>query len=150
MSYARDVKEFHEKFGLGYSGKPRALRPSLQKFRHRAHNEELTEYKTAVAALADALKGKTRSLDDEVAFQLENALDALVDTVYFLIGTADLHGFYFDAAWQRVHAANMAKVRVTKASDSKRRNRNDVKKPPGWRAPRHRDLVIEHAHLPAG
>jgi predicted HAD superfamily Cof-like phosphohydrolase len=146
MSYAKDVREFHQKFGIGYRGKPRALKPSLQKFRNKCHLEELREYRDAVAALELAVKGKVQSFDDEVAFQLENALDAIVDTVYFLIGTADLHGFDFDAAWKRVHAANMAKVRVTKAADSKRKNTNDVKKPPGWRAPRHRDLVINHAH----
>lgn len=47
----------------------------------------------------------------------------------------------FYMAWDRVHAANMRKVRATAEEQSKRGSKLDVIKPPGWEAPDHKDLV---------
>lgn len=143
----RDVREFHEKFGLTYNGKPRALPPALQAFRDKFHREELKEYGAATARLRRLLDGKEdRCIDDDVALELSHALDALVDEMYVLLGTAYLHGFDFNAAWERVHAANMAKIRVKNAADSKRKSKYDVVKPPGWTPPRIQPLVSDHIH----
>lgn len=146
-SMFQDVVDFHKKFGIAYAGKPRVLPKGLQKFRDKFAREELTEYRHSIEALYFALKNPKASFDDEVAHNLEHALDALVDLTYVVLGTAHLHGFDFDAAWRRVHAANMAKVKAKSAKDSKRKSTHDVVKPPGWKAPRHRDLVVSHAHL---
>ena len=147
MDLFKDVKEFHEKFGLAYDGKPRALPPAIQKFRDKFHREELKEYGLATQRLARVLaKQEDATLDDEVALELSHALDALVDEVYVLLGTAYLHGFDFNAAWQRVQAANMAKVRAKAAADSKRKSKYDVVKPPGWTPPRIQPLVSDHNH----
>lgn len=143
----KDVAEFHRKFGLEYEGKPRALPRALQAFRDKFHREELREYGVATQRLARLLaKQEEASIDDEVALELSHALDALVDEMYVLLGTAYLHGFDFNAAWDRVHAANMAKVRAQRAADSKRKSRFDVVKPPGWQPPRIQPLVSDHAH----
>lgn len=142
-----DIKEFHEKFAITYEGAPRALPPSLQQFRTKFLREELREYLISVEHIHQVLQGKTDpSFDDEVAYDLEHMLDALVDLVYVALGTAYLHGFDFQEAWARVHAANMSKIRAKKSSDSKRKSKHDVVKPVGWRPPRHRDLVFHHAH----
>ena len=143
----KDVAEFHEKFGLEYAGKPRALPPAIQKFRDKFHREELKEYGLATQRLARILaKQEEATIDDEIALELSHALDALVDEVYVLLGTAYLHGFDFNAAWQRVHAANMSKVRAKAAADSKRKSKYDVVKPPGWTPPRIQPLVSDHQH----
>jgi predicted HAD superfamily Cof-like phosphohydrolase len=117
-----DIKDFHQRFKLTYEGGPRQLPPDLRSFRVRFLVEELTEY-----ILAD---------------KLEDQLDGLVDLVYVALGTAYLHGFDFDTAWQRVHMANMLKRRAQRPSDSKRGSvEYDIVKPEGWRPPDLSDLV---------
>jgi predicted HAD superfamily Cof-like phosphohydrolase len=121
-SFFQDVKDFHEKFGLEYCGRPRHLPVDTMEFRLKFLGEELQEYALSVT--------------------LEDQLDALVDLVYVALGTAYLHGFDFDEAWCRVHAANMKKVRAAPdGSDSKRGSSHDVVKPPGWQPPDLSDLV---------
>lgn len=117
----QDIKDFHNKYGLSYGGPPRELPPDLADFREGFLEEEVDEY---LAADTLALK-----------------LDALVDLVYVALGTALLHGFDFNEAWRRVHAANMLKVRAPSAADSKRGSAHDVVKPAGWQPPDLSDLA---------
>jgi predicted HAD superfamily Cof-like phosphohydrolase len=117
----QDLVAFHEKFKLAYNGPPRHLPPELEEFRSEFLEEELLEYQ------------QSQNLMDK--------LDALVDLVYVAIGNAYLHGFPFDVAWRRVHAANMQKVRASSAEDSKRNSAHDVIKPIGWQPPDLSDLV---------
>jgi len=119
MSQWQDIKDFHEKFGLVYDGPPRSLPQDLASFRTNFLIEETDEY--------------------ILASKRADELDALVDLVYVAMGTAYLHGFDFDEAWRRVHAANMAKVR----GPSQRSGEYDVIKPEGWKPPYHGDLVGE-------
>lgn len=144
----RDVQEFHEKFGLAYNGPPRSLPVGLQRFRTKFLKEELKEYTDAVDELSKFLKDPSPSFDDEAAHKLEKMLDALVDLLYVLLGTAYLHGFgpIFRTAWRRVHRANMSKIRVDSKANSKRKSEFDVVKPPGWQPPTMRDLVATHLH----
>jgi predicted HAD superfamily Cof-like phosphohydrolase len=121
MSMYEDVKNFHKKFDLLYSGPPRGLPESIEKFRISFMNEELLEYIGA--------------------YDLDKSLDALVDLCYVAMGTAVLHGFDFDEAWRRVHEANMRKVRATNLSQSARSSLDDVVKPHGWVPPDLSDLV---------
>lgn len=116
-----DVKAFREKFNLTYSGPPRNIPYAMRDDRFNHMMEELYEYYNA------------RTKADQ--------LDALVDLVYVALGTAALHGFPFDEAWARVHAANMKKMRAASAKDSKRNDPYDVVKPPGWVPPDLTDLV---------
>ena len=115
----KDIKAFHEKFGLTYDGEPRELPKDLASFRLGFIFEELDELIIA--------ENKT------------DQLDALVDLVYVVMGTAYLQGFDFQEAWNRVHNANMQKVRGA----SKRSQGYDVIKPEGWTAPDLRDLAGE-------
>lgn len=146
-SLCDDAKEFLRKFELDYDGAPRLLPGPTQSLRTKLLREELKEYLAAVERGDKVVKGKADpSFDDEVAHELEHMLDALVDLTYVILGTAVLHGFDFEEAWNRVHSANMAKVKANSSSDSKRKSKHDVVKPPGWKPPRHRDLVFHHAH----
>lgn len=143
-----DVAEFHEKYGLQYNDKPRLLGDEMSEFRIKFMHEELAEYIDAVSK-ANAMLGTQSILPDaKDSFngEMAKALDALVDLTYVALGTAYLHGFDFQKAWDRVHNANMQKVRAEKAGDSKRGTSFDVIKPPGWVAPDHTDLVEDNAH----
>ena len=83
-----------------------------------------------------------RELNDAFAHtDLPEVLDALVDLVYVAISTAWLLNLPFDQAWQAVHAANMAKIRVENASQSKRKHAFDIVKPAGWQPPDHSNLL---------
>jgi predicted HAD superfamily Cof-like phosphohydrolase len=124
MSIISDLDEFMNKFGLDYKGPPRELPDKISSFRIALHTEELSEYMSAVA-------------DNN----LEKQLDALVDLVYVTIGTAHLHGFNFQEAWNRIHAANMKKKRSVGTVLEGRGSLYDVVKPEGWEPPFLTDLV---------
>jgi predicted HAD superfamily Cof-like phosphohydrolase len=114
-----DIKEFHEKFELTYRGTHRCLSPDVADFRAKFMQEELDEYKKAVAES-----------------DMEGQLDALVDLVYVALGTAYLSGFPFQAAWDEVHSCNMRKVKAgPNGEGSKRGSPHDVIKPEGWKKP---------------
>ena len=123
MSMITDIKDFHEKFGLEYNGKPRSLPGDMPDFRRDFMYEELQEYCDASV------------IDDK-----EEMFDALIDLMYVTLGTAYLHGFDFEEGWARVHAANMAKIRavntesaaLVKAMGTGRDPTYDVVKPEGW------------------
>lgn len=120
----RNVAEFHERFGLIYEGLPSELTPEQVNFAHTAFKEEIDEWFHAVAS-----------------GDVEGQLDAYIDLIYFVLGRVYLQGFNFDEAWNRVHDANMKKVRALNASDSKRNSKLDVIKPEGWVAPSFDDLM---------
>jgi len=170
-NFLSDIIEFHEKFDLKYEGPPRLLPdahtnetlnslgdrrdprpPSMAEFRRMFLKEEAKEYATATYRGNNALHltMDSEAKAHEITEQLAHALDAIVDTIYVAVGNAYLHGFipFLAEAWKRVHTANMAKVRASEASDSKRGTAFDVVKPPGWTAPDHRDLVAHHVHQP--
>jgi predicted HAD superfamily Cof-like phosphohydrolase len=114
-----DIRDFHVKFGLEYTGVPRLLPKDLADFRIKFLNEEYQEYIKAVAEN-----------------DLEGSLDALVDLVYIALGTAYLQGLPFKAGWDIVQNCNMAKVRAAAdGANSKRGSKHDVVKPEGWQGP---------------
>lgn len=123
-----DIKAFHEKFGLEYSGPPRLLFEDMSRFRVAFMQEELDEYKKSISG------------SDSVATRCD-AFDALIDLVYVALGTCYLHGFPFPEGWRRVQQANMAKIRVDRPENSKRGSSFDVVKPLGWQPPDHTELV---------
>jgi predicted HAD superfamily Cof-like phosphohydrolase len=117
-----NVAEFHEKFGLPM-GTVDHLTPSqhTQDFRVGFLKEELQELQEALAT------------GDKVG-----AFDALLDLAYVTYGTALFMGVspaQWHAGMHAVHSANMAKVRVESAADSKRGSAFDCKKPEGWVGP---------------
>lgn len=126
----QDITDFHEKFGLDYNGPPRLLHPDLWNFRMKFVMEELNEWAEAHA-----------SQPSDVS--MEDSLDAAVDIVYVALGTIYMQGMghLFEEAWEKVHRANMQKVRCENEGDSKRGSTFDVIKPEGWQAPDHSDLI---------
>lgn len=110
------VVEFHNKFNLSYEGGPFPLSVEEQNFRITCLREELGEYEDAVS------QG-----------DLAEQLDALVDLVYFALGTAHRSGFPFDSAFELVHTANMLKEMVTE--NQRRGFKLEVTKPKGWLSP---------------
>lgn len=143
-----DVNAFHAKFGQEYMGKPRALPHDLFDFRVKFHDEETSEYRDEQLELLDAIERKDRR---DIISSLEKQLDGLCDSIWVLLGTADLQfgRRAFIEAWRRVVKANMAKVRKDVAeeghTDSGRAAKFDIVKPAGWEAPDHRDLVSDNA-----
>jgi predicted HAD superfamily Cof-like phosphohydrolase len=150
-----DVRAFHEKFGQAYDGKARMLPNELYQFRRKFHEEELEEYNTEQEVLHDIVDASSLFRDDlrDRAIQaLENQLDALVDAVWVILGTAEQQfgEERFKEAWRRVVVANMGKVRAGEVEGSTETGRNpnfDIVKPPGWTPPSHRDLVEDHEPL---
>lgn len=136
-----DIKQFHEKFKLDYNGPPRYLPPDIAKFRVQFTAEELCEYVTDSDVFHQTVISAFIARAASDMQPLEKQLDALVDLVYVILGTSYLQGFDFKEAWNRVHKANMSKVRALRSQDSKRGSIYDVTKPEGWVAPDLRDLV---------
>lgn len=112
--FVQDVHDFHTKFDFHSGWKPTKL--NLVQ-RHRMIQEEVDE-------LEDALNA-----NDKVG-----TVDALIDMIYFAVGTLDLLGVDADAHWDAVQKANMKKERGIKASrpDS---GGFDCIKPFGWEPP---------------
>jgi predicted HAD superfamily Cof-like phosphohydrolase len=140
-----DVNNFQHQLGHGYAGPPRLPDEELALFRLRFLGEELTELGEALGVrvvvtctpdpeLAD---GPLSTLD-----RLADALDALVDMDYVLLGTALQLGLgpVYAEAWRRVHTANLLKVAGRKAS---RGVDGDAVKPADWVAPDLSDLIGE-------
>lgn len=119
----QDVIAFHHKFDLAYHGPPRSLDPEVTEYRDKCAVEEIGEMTDLNAKPVDKF-------------------DAIIDLIYFLLGTCYLHGWDFNEGWRRVHAANMKKRRaLPDGSDSKRGSPLDVVKPEGWTHPDLSDLV---------
>lgn len=161
MSYLDDIDAFHAKFGIHYPDPPRLLpgdppRPEVR----AALSETLLELRRFGRSRDSLIAFRVGFMLEELVEyvnahrdgELAKALDALVDLLYVLLGTVHLHGFnfrrgdrdvlapIFELAWQRVHAANMAKVKGTGATSSRSAS-FDVVKPPGWQPPQLEDLV---------
>ena len=120
--WVNDISEMHTKYGV--NAKVREfdedkLRKFLE-FRIKFLEEELTEMKDA------------KSADDVV--------DALIDLCVVAIGTLDAFDCDSNEAWDRVHAANMAKEVGIKASRPNPLGLPDLIKPEGWTAPSHTGL----------
>lgn len=133
MSFYEDVRAFHVKFGLPHFGEndnPHLLSADVDKFRANFMQEELDEYKEAVA------QG-----------DLAKAADALVDLVYVALGTAHMMHIPFNACWEEVQRANMSKERATSADDerSKRKSTLDIVKPDGWTTPDINSILEAHS-----
>lgn len=144
----RDIELFHQKFELSpVEDSEHKLPEDLTGFRLNFMLEELNEYASAVGfqpKIVDA--GEVKYVPKHYISTMpdaEKAFDGLIDLVYVALGTAYLHGFRFNEGWDRVQAANMAKVRATGADDARsvRKHSADIVKPEGWTAPTLKDLL---------
>lgn len=121
-----DVIDFHNKYGLVYTGTVRPLDKSTQAYRIHFLEEELNEFI------------QSANLDDTVGMA-----DALIDIVYVAMGTAYMMGLPWQKLWDEVQRTNMNKIRATDANQSKRKNLLDVIKPEGWEPPNLKAIIDE-------
>lgn len=129
------VKTFMKTMGQDTPDQPYILSPSEWELRTDLIAEEAKE-------LEEAYK------DGDLA----GFLDACVDLVYVVVGTAVAAGLPFDKAFERVHDANMAKASKCGCSGGcddcnhtglivHRRADGKILKPSGWQAPDIESLI---------
>jgi predicted HAD superfamily Cof-like phosphohydrolase len=119
------VKTFHRKFNFIVNEKPTHLTTRLLAERIHCMQEELDEFKS----------GAKQQDMAEMA-------DALVDLVYFALGTAVMMGLPWDRLFADVQRANMQKVRGM----TKRGFVFDACKPVGWVAPLTEHILAESGY----
>ena len=102
--------------------------------------EELAEFSDACGMIASF----SASTIDDVTNDLAGQADALVDLVYFAIGTAIMLGLPFEELWNDAHRANMTKVRGA----THRGHPNDVTKPEGWVPPKTVEILSFYGYRP--
>lgn len=110
----KDVLDFQTKFGHITNTLPSHLTKRKLNERIECMQEELDEFRQAC------------DLQD-----LSGQVDALIDLVYFALGTANMLGLPWQNLWNDVHEANMKKV----AGITKRGHKVDCIKPDGWIGP---------------
>jgi len=141
-----DVWRFNKKFGAVTNTSPTHL--TKRKLAERANFvfEELAEFARASGLSLQILMehpaecAPVRFVPRDGADQdLAGQADALVDLVYVIKGTAVMQGLPWVELWGDVHGANMVKV----LGATKRGDRVDVTKPPGWVGPRTEDILDE-------
>ena len=132
--WVQDIHDMHAKYGVDkwvsekiINGDTKKLQAFL-KFRLAFLDEELTETINA-AGVKDP----------------EEIVDGLIDLCVVAIGTLDSFGIDAYQAWDRVHAANMAKAVGVKESRPNQLGLPDLIKPKDWKAPDHSD---NHGYLP--
>lgn len=142
--YLLDVSVFQRQLNHAYTGPPRLPDPELALFRLRFLGEELTELGKAVGVEVNISCTSTADAslwaNNTRVNALADALDALVDLDYVLLGTALQLGLgpVYDEAWRRVQAANLLKVA---GKNGTRGFIKDAVKPVAWSAPDLSDLV---------
>ena len=112
LPWIRDVREFHEGFGVPIETDPTMSTPERRVLRARLILEEAGE---TVAAISSG--------------DLIETADGIVDLIYVAIGAALEFGVPLDRVWREVHRSNMAKLGGPTREDGK------VMKPPGWTPP---------------
>lgn len=118
-----DVKLFCKKYALQIVKKPGLASKELMQARMIHLQEEVNE-------INKAYKQK----------DIVEIFDGLIDLVYVALGTAANMNLPFEKGWQKVHDANMKKVKATKIT--KRKTKHDVVKPKGWRHPNLKILLV--------
>jgi len=134
-NWVQDISDMHTKFGVNTKLREmdKDKLEAFLKFRIDFLEEELDEMRKALIDYQAGRIPGSQAADDTV--------DALIDLCVVAIGTLD--GFDVNAyeAWDRVHAANMAKEVGIKASRPNPLGLPDLIKPEGWTAPTHADNV---------
>lgn len=117
LSFFRLVGQFHERYGF----KPMSQMKPEEK-------EEILRLKLI------HIVEETREIVDAIDRNSPvDILDGIVDLVYVALGLAWFYGFNFSLAFNRVHEANMRKMKAMRPEDSKRGSAFDVIKPPNWK-----------------
>jgi len=125
--WVNDINEMHAKFGVHEWMEKNAGNTELMQkfldFRLKFLEEELNETRAAGTYDRNAAE----------------VVDGLIDLCVVAIGTMDAFGVDAHEAWDRVHAANMAKEPGVKESRPNPLGLPDLIKPEGWKGPEHHD-----------
>jgi len=120
-SVFEQVAEFHQRFDMPVPKEPGMPDNDMIAKRLEFMHEELCEFMDAAA-------------DNNMV----GMFDAILDLIYVAAGTGLYMGLSAETlakGFEAVHDANMEKIKVVSADDSKRGTAHDVKKPPGWVGP---------------
>ena len=131
-----DVINFQDKFELGIGQVPMLLPSDIFYGRIEMMFEELKE-------MMKAYRDRQFVNPPGHISDIANVGDALIDLVYFAMGTATMMGLPWQEMWDEVQRANMSKERVTSKEQSKRLNVIDVYKPEGWTPPDLEAIIFE-------
>jgi predicted HAD superfamily Cof-like phosphohydrolase len=139
-----DVIALHNKMGITA---PTETDYKFKLFRMKFILEELMETIQACGLHYDSMFNDIRYKVDGKENE-EEILDGLIDLMVVIIGTAHFFGYtnridnktIFEIAWDRVQEANMKKIPVKSAMESKRGSQFDLLKPEGWKKPNFEDL----------
>lgn len=140
------VREFHDHFSIPLADKPTLLLAEIDEPAAGQTGRLLHELERTIRDRRrhdDVLWGRVQMMLEELrefvgaheVGDLAAAADSLVDLEYFLHGTAAMMGLPHDEIFAEVHRANMQKIRVRSADESKRLNKLDVRKPADWQPP---------------
>ena len=124
-NWVQDIKDMHEKFKFHETTDEFDIEKfwELMEFRYKFLYEELVK------------EGRSAITNKD----FEEIVDFLIDLSVVAIGTLDLMNVDVQKAWDRVHAANMAKERGIKPGRPNPLKLPDLMKPEGWKAPSHKD-----------
>ena len=125
MANPTDVRNLYLKFGLVVNDKPTELDFDSLVERRKMMSEELSEFNEAV-------------WKEDFAGQA----DALIDLVYFALGTANAMGLPWQELWDDVHRANTTKI----VGETKRGMKADITKPEGWEGPKTLEILKKHGY----
>lgn len=122
-----DVLLFHKTFGHPILPKPTIPSPERQVLRNKLIRDEwLEELDPAWAELAKLKKLEDQGKPIDPTTALAEFGDAIVDVIYYLIGTAHEYGIPLQQIWDAVQQANMSKLWTGDEVDS-------FIMPSGWR-----------------
>ena len=142
QSHQQDVWDFQEKFGQLLHDVPVKLTQRKLKERAECMLEELLEFMAAAGLRLANVKGahsvQTVEIIEGYQQDLPEQADALVDLVYFTIGTANMLGLPWQELWGDVQRANMSKERGV----GKRGHLVDCIKPDGWVPPKTLEILV--------
>jgi predicted HAD superfamily Cof-like phosphohydrolase len=140
------VRAFHEHFQLPVAASPQQLAQDMNLTAQAGVIVLLRQTERVIQQKrkdGDVQWGRVQMMIEELreyceavqSGDLAAQADSLVDLDYFVAGTAVMSGFPHDRVFDAVHEANMKKVLVSSADESRRLNKLDVKKPEGWTPP---------------
>jgi hypothetical protein len=129
--WVSDINEMHKKYGVHDWIENNKNAEKLKKFLEFRLAFVHEEYSETIEAM---LNGDS-----------EEVVDGLIDLCVVAIGTLDAFGVDAHKAWDRVHAANMAKEVGVKPDRPNPLGLPDLVKPTNWTAPDHSN---NHGLLP--
>ncbi len=119
----RDVRDFHDRFGVDIGHEPQEPTPEVVALREALITEEFVETVEAMRA-----------------GDLEGIADGLADLIYVSLGAAVTYGIDLRPVWDEVHRSNMAKQGGATRADGK------ILKPEGWTPPDVAGVLARQSH----